>query len=103
MAFYFNANACRLGNYLKLFNANAALQHPAVVQTHLGDILGKGLNQIDMAGADNLLNPVDDVLVANDVGQLIRSRIAVLYVKIDIDSHRLGGDSFEGVYADFCA
>ena len=103
MSFYFNANACRLSNYFQLFDPNTAFDYTMIFQAHLRDVFSQGLNQIYVTGADDFFDSVDHILVANDIGQLIRSDCLLAYIQIDIDPYGLGCDTFEGMNTDLYA
>ena len=68
MALDLDTGARRLGEGVELFDFDPGPGHPPVRHAEVADQIGEGFHQIDMPGLDDRLDPGDEMVVVDDVG-----------------------------------
>ena len=81
-----------------LFDPHAGAGHAGLLETGLGQALGEGLDQVDMAGVGDGAGELADGLVIDGVANALA--VAGGDVELDIDDQRLAGAVLVVIDAD---
>jgi hypothetical protein len=100
--FDLNPNAFGILHDLNFFDPDAGGHNPIVGQGKACDLLREGLDQIDMPGANERLDALDQGFVIHDVFQPIAERLATfLHRQVNIDPYGLAAALFVPMNPDF--
>ena len=69
MSLDFDADAGGVGEDVELLDSHLGPAHPIIIEANIGDRFGQGLDQIDMAGADDPAHAVHQRFVTHHIAE----------------------------------
>ncbi len=74
---------------IELLHADANASHASMPQHDRSDVLGQGLDKIDMAATDDKPNRVEDDVVGEDRAHIVRLRAGASHQGLDVEDYPL--------------